>query len=381
MLVNPFEVSLQDLGEKAPLKGEDTLVREVVDALIGNHLPLITAYQEGKVSEALIRAEISKLVHEIAPGIPDNEAFIDKVVNRLFGYEILQPYIDDPDVTDILVNNEKTTYIKKLGQKIRVPVDFGTQENLLKYLYKVAALCGGKIDENAHAEAVMTDKKRNIRVVISLRPTNILSPALCIRKHSRTYTLPELVERGMLTPDQAEELRQAVLAHKNIVIAGKGGAGKTTLLGALMEEIPYSERGLFIQETLEKVPSHPDIICKLVRPSNNPLVKEYTLFDLTKIGLLMSVDRLIIGELKDREAFDFFNAIFTGHEGSMATVHAPSAEQVVDRLLQLMARAYSDMPYAALKEMLCSSLDIVVFMKDFKVKEILYIRKRGECRL
>lgn len=381
MLINPFEISCSKPGKSTPDKEDDSLIREIIDDLVSNQLELITGFQEGKVSSALVRAEIWKLVCEKRPGLPGNEDFTDKIMNSLFGYELLQPYVDDPEVTDILVNNHKTVYIKKFGQKIRIPVDFGSEENFLKYLYKVAALCGGKIDENSNAESVMSDKKRNMRVVISLRPTNALSPSICIRKHSKAYRLPDLVEKNMLTKKQAEELKEAVVARKNIIIAGQGGAGKTTLLGALIEEIPQTERAVLIQETFEICPSHPDIICKMVRLSDNPLVKEYTLFDLTKVGLLMSLDRLIIGELKDREAYDFFNAIFTGHEGSMATVHAPSAEQVVDRLLQLMARAHSDMPYAVLKEMLCSSLDIVVFMKDFKVKEILYIRKRGECRL
>lgn len=379
MLINPFEITRSEPGKQTPVK-EDGLIREIIDDLVTNQLELITDFQEAKVSDALVRAEIWKLVCEKRPGIPGNEAFTDKVLNSLFGYEVLQPYVDDPEVTDILVNNYKTIYIKKFGQKIRVPVDFGSEENFVKYLYKVAALCGGKIDENANAESIMSDRKRNMRVVISLRPTNVLSPTLCIRKHSRTYRLPELVDKAMLTEGQAAELRAEVLKRKNIIIAGQGGAGKTTLLGGLMEEIPHSERALFIQETFEVSPSHPDIVCKLVRLSDNPLVKEYTLFDLTKMGLLMSLDRLIIGELKDREAYDFFNAIFTGHEGSMATVHAPSAEQVVDRLLQLMSRAHSDIPYSVLRDMLCRSLDIVIFMKDFKVKEILYMNQGGECK-
>lgn len=379
MLINPFEITRSESGKQTPVK-EDGLIREIIDDLVTKQLGLITGFQENKVSSALVRAEIWKLVCEKRPGIRGNEAFTDKVLNSLFGYEVLQPYVDDPDVTDILANNHKTVYIKKFGQKIRVPVDFGSEENFVKYLYKVAALCGGKIDENANAESIMSDRKRNMRVVISLRPTNVLSPTLCIRKHSRTYRLPELVDKAMLTEGQAAELRAAVLKRKNIIIAGQGGAGKTTLLGGLMEEIPHSERALFVQETFEVSPSHPDIICKLVRLSDNPLVKEYTLFDLTKMGLLMSLDRLIIGELKDREAYDFFNAIFTGHEGSMATVHAPSAEQVVDRLLQLMSRAHSDIPYSVLRDMLCRSLDIVIFMKDFKVKEILYMNQGGECK-
>jgi pilus assembly protein CpaF len=252
----------------------------------------------------------------------------------------------------------------------------------LKYCYRIAAVCGGRLDENCNAEAVLTDRKRNMRIVISLKPVSVLSPMICIRKPTTGFTLSALVEKKMLAEEQADFLQNAVLNRKTIVVAGRGGSGKTTLLGALIDTVPESERGILIQETYEINPRHPDIINKLIRISDTPGIKDYTLFELTRNALLMSVDRIFIGELKDREAMDFFNAIYTGHRGSMATVHANSASEVVNRLILLMKRSGTDIPVSDLRDMLFASLDIVVYMDDYRVVEI-YDLKGGEevcCR-
>ncbi|WP_227766307.1 ATPase, T2SS/T4P/T4SS family [Zhaonella formicivorans] len=378
MLVNPYNIGLinptkQISQVKQPF---EKMTDEIIEELLLKKLDLISGVQQGKFTISSVKTEIRGLVAEKNLRPENLDEFVESVVNNLFGYDLLQPYIEDPDVSDILGNNHNTFYIKKFGVKIRIPVDFGSEQNYLKFLYKVAAICGDKIDENMNAEAVFSDKKRNMRIVISLKPVSAKAPTIAIRKHTRTYSLCELAEMGMLDREQKDLLHEAVLKRKNIIIAGKGGSGKSTLLGALIALVPYTERGLLIQETFEIEPEHPDVVCKLVRLSDNPFVKDYTLFDLTKIGLLMSMDRIFIGELKDREAFDFFNAVFTGHEGSMATVHAPSAGQVIERLLQLMARANTNVAYEELKKMLAETLDIVVFMKDFKIKEVFNLKQQ-----
>jgi len=369
VLINPFEVQPYSI-ETEPEKPVEDFAGEIVDELILKRSELITAVQEERASNSMLMQEIKNIIRDKKIWVPDITSFARKVGDILFGFGILQPYIDDPDVSDILVNTKNVVFIKKFGKKLRVPVDFGTEENLLLYCHKLAAMCGGKLDENANTEAVLTDRKRNMRIVISLKPINVLSPSICIRKPTTGYTLAELVEKGVITHDQKAFFKTAVKERKTIVIAGKGGSGKTTLLGALIEEMPREERGLLIQETFEIRPRHPDIVCKLVKLSDNPEVKDYTLFELTKIGLLMSLDRIFIGEIKDREAFDFFNAVYTGHNGSMATVHANNASEVVNRLVQLMKRSGTDIPFDDLKQMLYSSLDLIVFMKDYKVVEI-----------
>ena len=370
-LINPYKVNVKKLD--ITIESIENSTDEVVNTLVENQADLITQVQEERKSRALLEAEIRKIISERKLAVGDYDAFIDSVFDTLFGYGLLQPYLDDPDVSDILVNSYNNVFIKKFGKKINVPVNFGSEENLVKYCYKIAAMCGGKLDESSNIESVLTDRKRNLRIVISLKPVNVKSPSICIRKPTTGFSLDELVGKGMLTNKQKDYFKKAVLDQKTIVIAGKGGSGKSTLLGALINEVPHSERGLLIQETFEINPKHPDIVCKLVKLSDNPEVKNYTLFELTKIGLLMSMDRIFIGELKDKETMDFFNAVYTGHLGSMATVHANSAKEVIKRLILLMKKSGTDIPFEELKNMLASSLDIIVFLKNYKVVEIFEV--------
>ncbi|MBP2072945.1 ATPase, T2SS/T4P/T4SS family [Thermoanaerobacterium saccharolyticum] len=350
---------------------------EITAEVVKKYPKLVAEIESGVSSRTILESKIREIVINKRIYHGSIEAFMQKIFDTLFGYGPLQPYIDDPEVSDILVNSFNTVYIKKFGQKSLVPVNFGSEEKLTRYCYKIAAMCGGKLDENSNVEAVLTDRKRNLRIVISLKPINVISPSIAIRKPTTGFTIDELVEKGMFSNEEKELFESAVRDRKTIVIAGKGGSGKTTLLGALINEVPYEERGLLIQETFEIKPKHPDVICKLVRISDNPEVKDYTLFELTKLGLLMSMDRIFIGEIKDREAMDFFNAVFTGHRGSMATVHANSAKEVIDRLVLLMKRSGTDVPIEDLRQMLFSCLDMIIFMEDYRVKEILDLKGGG----
>lgn len=371
-LINPFKVAT---GRSIATKKEiNNTANIIVDELVMKQPELITGIQEGTKSKTLLEAEIRTIVAEKNLSVGDYDSFISSVSDTLFGYGVLEPYLNSPDISDVLVNSKDMVFVKKFGKKLRVPINFGNEENLLKFCYKIAAMCGGKLDENSNAEAVLADRKRNLRIVISLKPINVLSPTICIRKPTTGFALDELVEKGMLTSEQKDFFIDAVKNRKTIVIAGKGGSGKTTLLGALINKMPLNERGLLIQETFEINPRHPDIICKLVKLSDNPDMKDYTLFELTKIGLLMSLDRIFIGELKDREAMDFFNAVYTGHTGSMVTIHANSANEVIDRLILLMKRSGTDIPVSDLRSMLLASLDLIVYIEDYKVVDIQEVR-------
>lgn len=371
-LINPFKVQFTD--SNISLKEINNITDVIVDELVMNQPELVTGVQEGTKSKALLDSEIRAIVTEKKLSVGDYNAFEKSVFDKLFGYDVLEPYLEDPDISDILINSKDMIFIKKFGEKLRAPIDFGTEENLLKFCYKISAMCGGKLDEANNAEAVLTDRKRNLRIVVSLKPVNVLSPTICIRKPTTGFSLKELIGKGMLTQKQKDFFINAVKSRKTIIIAGKGGSGKSTLLGALINEMPLEERGLLIQETFEIEPKHPDIVCKLVKISDNPEMKDYTLFELTKIGLLMSLDRIFIGEIKDREAMDFFNAVYTGHTGSMATVHANSGEEVIPRLILLMKRSGTDIPVEDLKKMLLASLDLTVFMEDYKVVDIQKVR-------
>lgn len=362
MLIDPLNTNVKKIDEINFQLLCDRFTEEKPD--------VINKYAEGVISEETLENELKYFLskHKV-----DFE-HIKTMKNILFGYGILDEYINDPEITDILVNNPQTVFIKKFGEKIKVPVIFSSEDELYKYCYKIVSMNGGIINQN-QAQVVVTDRKRHLRIVVSLPPISVGSPNISIRKPAASQSLDMLEKAGMFDVFTKQKLKKYVRDSKTIIIAGKGGSGKTTLLGALINEVPLNQRCILIQETMEIMPKHPDIIVQLVRISDNPEIKNYTLFDLTKHALLMSLDRIFIGEMKDREAFDFFNAVYTGHRGSMATIHANSAGEVVNRLLQLMSRADVDLKEDTLRDMLYSSLDVVIFLENFKIKEIMEINK------
>lgn len=352
---------------------ENHNITEIVDLvtreLINTKADLITNVEMGKSPKKSIEAEALNIINRIDEAKYFNrDKLLEAVLNAIFGYDVLEPYLNIPDISDILVNKPDIVFIKRLGELSRIPVSFGDSTRLLSYCRKVAAICGGSLNEDT-AEVLLTDKKRNLRIVISIPPVNTCSPSIVIRKPTNSFSLEQLVKSKMLTDELAEYLKDAVAKRKSIIFAGQGGAGKTTLMGACIREVNHCQRGLLIQESNEITINHPNIISQMVRLSDGS-IKNYDLFELTKFGLLMSMDRIFIGELKDREAFDFFNAIFTGHRGSMATVHANSAYEILDRLILLMRRADKGLEENYLKELLANSLDVVVFLDNFKIKEI-----------
>lgn len=368
MIINPFEVQLVKQEEQP--RDNDVLL-EIVEELSKRHAEQVNAVYEGRVPKESLLPEIERIKAEKKSAHVPSRLVLDS----LFGYGILEPFLSDSEITDVLVNRFDCIYIKRRGVKIRVPLSFGSERNLYNYCHKVAAMNGKRLNENT-AEVVVTDRDRNLRIVITIKPIAASSPFIVIRKPSTGKSLEQLVREGMLSAPQAEYLRQKVRERKTIIIAGKGGSGKTTLLSALLREVPPTERVHLIQETYEIAPQHPDTICTLIRLTENPQLKSYTLFDLTRDSLLMSLDRIVIGEMKDREAFDFFNAIFTGHTGSMATVHSNSAEETIPRLMLLMKRG-SDLSPEILQEILYSSLDIIIYLANYRLQQIRTIENEG----
>jgi|Deesub1362A_J573_1020465.scaffolds.fasta_scaffold01860_8 pilus assembly protein CpaF len=367
--INPFKISHNNL--KPSCKNSiEYIIDALTSKLVFEHTDLIAEVEAGKKSKEMLKAEIISILDDMEEAKKhERETIIKEAMNSIFGYGPIEPYLQDKTISDIMINGPNTVFIKKKGKKQRIPVSFGDNKRLLNYCKKIVAICGGRINED-EAQTVVTDRKRNLRIVVSIPPITVGSPSITIRVQGAGYTLDELVEQGMLTKEIAEYLIEQVRSRKTIIIAGKGGAGKTTLLGALIHKVPHDERGLLIQETNEINVKHPDIVSQLVKITDGFGGKEYTLFDLTRFGLLMSLDRFFIGEMKDREAFDFFNAVFTGHSGSMATVHSNSAGETIDRLVLLMKRADTDLSGEYLKQLLANSLDIVIYMKNYKVVEI-----------
>lgn len=357
MIINPLAIykydnSMQDEGK----------ITEIIEELINRKPDIVLDTTEPYIlSNDIQQIMLDKKVKGIS---------IQTVLDNMFGYGKCEPYLKDENLTDIVINNKDVSYIRKFGKWQDAPIKFNSEGELREFIKRIVIKNGEKIDENA-AEVVCSDRERGLRIVAGFKPLMVESPILSVRKPATNQTLEELEEQGVITNNEVEIFKKAVKNRKAIVIVGQGGSGKTTLLGALLKEIPEGERFLLIQESYEIKCDHKNCISQLVRVTDNPYRKDYTLYDLTKFGLLLSLDRMIIGEIKDKEMFDFTNAIFTGHMGSMATLHAPSADKAIQRMLLLMQRADTNLTEKYLEELLRSSIDIIVYMEDFKVQEIM----------
>lgn len=360
MFLNPYTADIRNINDYS-----ETKINEVIEELIKRNPNIL--YE----NEYEVRKEIENLINERNIKIP-----LENILESLTGYGKIRYLIDDENITDIWANNHKEVYIKKFGKKEKTKISFKSEKEYTEFCRRLVYINGETINENT-ALVTCTDRKKMLRVVVGINPISI-KPFFVIRKPATGQLLEELMEQGVITQKQIDFLRNAVQERKTIIIAGKGGSGKTTLLGSLIREIPDNERFLLIQESLEIKPEHKDCVIELVRTSESQYVKNYTLFDLTKAGLLMSLDRMIIGEIKDREAYDFFNAIFTGHAGSMATIHTTNAESVIPRLILLMKRANTDLTEEYLRNLLLMSLDYVVYMKDYKLENIYDVKKGCE---
>lgn len=363
MIINPIAGigTTQNLGSISEEK-----ITEIIQEFIHRYPDLYVSASD----PYQVVNEVNQLLVEKGYKIPAKV-----ILDSMFGYGIIECLLEDPLVTDIFINNEKEISYKKWGKIYETNLQFRNRQALIEYIKRVAIMNGTTINMN-EADTTFTDVKRGLRITAAIPPVAV-KPFLHIRRPIVGQRLETLVnESNMLTDKQAQILRQALKEKKTIIIAGKGGSGKTTLLSSLVEEIPEHIRVGIIQEVYEIKTERKNTISELVRNGSNTL-KEYSLFELTKNMLLRSIETIVVGELKDKETFDVLNAVHTGHQ-ALATVHSPSAEETINRLIFLMKRAQTDLSENFLREILENSIDYIVYMKDYKVSSIFEVGKKVE---
>lgn len=375
MLIDPYKSVNKNVKVEKMVTRADKIVNEIIEFLIENYSEILgtSAFDtKNRISaEKIIR---EKLVKDYNYGNYDTEELIKNILDRIFGYHILQKYIEDASVSDIRAIKWNSIYVMRDGKWIKVEDSFSNEVEFYNFVRYCVLKNNGKITHEQPI-AVVSDKNNHLRIEAGISPVNIVSPSLVIRIHrpEKRLGLTELcLEKCMMNIDMKEFLRKAVIAGCNIIIAGKGGSGKTTLLRAFIDEIPDTVSITSNEETAELYSSHGNIIQREI--VKNRLTGNILLEDLTKHSLVMSNDAIVIGELKGAEAMSFFDGISTGHIG-YATVHSESAELVLDRLVTLMKRDSLAQQYTDkyLKDILAQSIDLIVYMKNFKVYEICQI--------
>ncbi len=350
----------------------NTLVTNITFDILRDSPSLVADVANGSVSRELLHTAIIKDMdrHKYHYGLY-REELIRKVFDFMFGYGELQPYVEDEDVTDIDGTRYNEFIIKKKGKRIRIPVNFGSERVFDTYCKLVAIRNRGILNEN-DSHCRVTDEKLRLRINVSIKPRNIASPSLSIRKHRiNSYTIDELTGLGMFDEGMGVFLKNLANTDASVIFCGKGAAGKTTLMRAFVNEMPEMERVLVMESDAEIFPDKPCCIEQRVRKPNEG-GRPVTLRDLVRDGLTMSLDTYCIGEIVGDEAWEFIKAAFTGHR-AIGTTHCESADGVFSRLLTLSKSANIGESEKTVKEIMGECLDYIVYLKEFKVYEVLEV--------
>jgi pilus assembly protein CpaF len=307
-----------------------------------------------------VTAEIaSRLNQEAGISREDREQLAVALTDDILGYGPLERLMADDSVTEIMVNGCHDVWLERNGQLQKTAVRFADESHLRRVINKMVAEVGRRVDEGSPmVDARMPDGSR-INAVIP--PLSLSGSLLTIRKFgSERLNVSDLIRFGTLTPDTAELLERCVQARLNILISGGTGAGKTTLLNVLSTAIPDSERIVTIEDAAELRLAQRHVLRLECRPSNIEEGGEVTIRDLVRNSLRMRPDRIIVGEVRGAEALDMLQALNTGHDGSLSTVHANTARDALARVETMVLMAGYDLPLRAVRQQVTAALDLII---------------------
>ena len=310
-----------------------------------------------------IRKVVEKILREESFDLPLNmterEKIFTEILDEVLGYGPLEPLLKDPSISDILVNTYKNIYIERLGKLEPTDARFKDDVHLMRIIDKIVSTVGRRIDESSPmADARLPDGSR-VNAIIP--PLALDGPILSIRRFAvNPLELEDLVNYQTLTPEIAELLKGIIKARLNTIISGGTGSGKTTLLNILSRFIPGDERIITIEDAAELQLKQDHVVTLETRPPNIEGKGEVVQRDLLRNSLRMRPDRIIVGEVRGREAFDMLQAMNTGHDGSLTTIHANSPRDSLMRLETMVAMANMEIPSEFLRRYISSAIDVII---------------------
>jgi pilus assembly protein CpaF len=365
----PTQVAPRKINSSLAASGQDTyqdLKARVQTKLLG---VLDPSMDVTKVDE--VRKTIQGLFDQIL--VEENFVLSRNEKNRLFeqisaeilGFGPLQVLLDDDTVTEIMVNGAKHIYTERFGKISREPITFESDDHVMRIIERIVAPLGRRIDESSpYVDARLPDGSR-VNAIIP--PLSLVGPVLTIRKFSRTpFTVDQLIQFGSLTTEAVQFLDACVKSRVNIVISGGTGSGKTTLLNVLSGFIPPDERIVTIENAAELQLRQEHVVTLESRPPNIEGKGEVTIRHLVINALRMRPDRIIVGEIRDEAALDMLQAMNTGHDGSMTTLHANSPRDALARLETMTMMAGMELPVRAIREQVSSAIDLVIHQERLR---------------
>jgi pilus assembly protein CpaF len=331
----------QKLIERINLAALDTMTREQVGRDIGD----IVSEMLKEVNHALNLAERRQLIEDI--------------LDELLGLGPLEPLLKDPTISDIMINSATMVFVERRGRIEQVGTRFANDAHLLRIIGKIVSNVGRRVDESSPmVDARLPDGSR-VNAIIP--PLALDGPCMSIRKFSKTpIDLDKLVSFGSMPPETAQVLRGVVAARRNMLISGGTGSGKTTMLNAMSASIETHERVVTIEDSAELQLQQPHVVRLETRPANIEGRGEVNQRDLVKNALRMRPDRIILGEIRSGEAFDMLQAMNTGHDGSMTTVHANTPRDALSRVEQMIGMSGIDISPKSARAQIASAIHVVL---------------------
>jgi pilus assembly protein CpaF len=334
-------------------------------SIFGALIEAIDLAQLSRLEPEAAREEIRDIVSEIillknvVMSIAEQEELLEDICNDVLGYGPLEPLLARDDIADIMVNGAGRTFIEVSGKIQLTGVRFRDNQQLMNICQRIVSQVGRRVDESSPiCDARLPDGSR---VNVIAPPLSIDGPALTIRKFKKDkLTLEQLVKFGAISPDGAEILKIIGRVRCNVVISGGTGSGKTTLLNCLTRYIEEDERIITCEDAAELQLQQPHVVRLETRPPNLEGQGQITMRDLVRNCLRMRPERIIVGEVRGPEAFDLLQAMNTGHDGSMGTLHANSPRECLSRIESMITMGGFSLPSRTIREMICSSVDVIV---------------------
>lgn len=333
--------------------------------IFGALIEAIDLSQLAKLDGESAREEIRDIINEIISlknvvlSIAEQEELLEDICNDVLGYGPLEPLLARDDIADIMVNGATRTFIETGGKITLTNIRFRDNAQLMNICQRIVSQVGRRVDESSPiCDARLADGSR---VNVIAPPLAIDGPALTIRKFKKDkLTLDQLVKFGAISPPGAEILKIIGRVRCNIVISGGTGSGKTTLLNCLTNYIDEDERVITCEDAAELQLQQPHVVRLETRPPNLEGTGAVTMRDLVKNCLRMRPERIIVGEVRGPEAFDLLQAMNTGHDGSMGTLHANTPRECLSRIESMITMGGFSLPSKTLREMICSSIDVII---------------------
>lgn len=319
-----------------------------------------SSLEDGELHQ-FVRDELKIVVDEeqVPLSTSERQRLIREIIDDVLGHGPIERFLEDPSITEIMVNRYDQVYVERQGRLLITDTKFSSDDALRRVIERIVSKVGRRIDESSPlVDARLADGSR-VNAIIP--PLAVNGPALTIRKFGRDpLTVQNLIALGSLSPEMAELLQACVRARMNIIVSGGTGTGKTTLLNVLSSFIPADDRIVTIEDAVELQLQQDHVVRLESRPQNIEGKGEVSIRDLVRNSLRMRPDRIVVGEVRGGECLDMLQAMNTGHDGSISTVHANSPRDAIARLETLVLMAGMDIPLRAIREQVASAVNLIV---------------------